>query len=291
MKMKTRYICGLVVAGLLSACGNDDPLDKEQYFKTVYITKVTTTDMLYKVKVPYDSGEVETFFSVGCGGSQVQDEDVTVSVRMADGAVDEYNTVQFPTQPEKHVIALESDRFRIPSMETVLQKDGESYARIPVFIRNEGLDPDRTYVIPLTIDTVSVPSYVIQHDISTILLGFTFTNSYEGNCSMEGTSTTDDVQKSIFGNKNLKAVDQYSVRIFAESYTESTELDQIETQCIKLTFNDTQITVSGWKQMEASGTGTYDPDNGKIHIEYEFTHTDGTRRQVTEDLTYNDEIS
>lgn len=288
--MKTKQLWGFLLAvGLLTAC-EKTPLDKEQYIKSIYMAKVTSTDMLHKVEIPYSDQEVETFVSVACGGSLVQDQDVTVTIKMAESAVDEYNTVQFPTEPEKYVIGLSNDRFRIPTMEAILQKEGESYAIIPIFVQNKGLDPDRTYVIPVTIDSVNMPDYLIQREISTILLGFTFTNPYKGNCTMEGTSDNGNGPRTIFGNKNLKAVDQHSVRLFAESYIESTEADKINTECIKLTFDDSQITVSGWGEMQASGIGSYDKAQGVIHLEYEFITSTGEIRNVMENLKYNKEL-
>lgn len=287
--MKAKYVRGLLVAAMLTAC-EKTPLEKEQYVKSVYIAKVIPTDILHKVELPYSDQEVETFISIACGGSLVQDQNVTVSIKMAENAINEYNSVQFPAEPEKYVVGLSEDRFKISNMETTLRKGGESYALIPIFVKNTDLDPDKTHVIPLSIDTVSAPEYVIRREISTILLGFTFTNPYEGNCSMEGSSDDGSGAKSIFGNKNLKAVSQHSVRIFAEAYTESNDAGKIRTECIMLTFNDTEIRVSGWGDMQAEGHGTYDKAEGTIHLEYSFVTESGETRNVIEDLKYNKEL-
>lgn len=293
--MKNSSIRFALLLFLLSlwACNNENPMDKEQYVKQIYL--VGAYDHVLKQTVKYnDTENQETFISVAASGSLGLDQDITVKLKIVPEEIPFYNEKyigHYSTLP--YYSALPEDYYDIPSMETTLKKGGEVFETIPVIIDTRRIHCDSNYAIAFQI--ASITGYQTTTD-SLLLLGFKMENDYSTTYAMSGTKhELDDsgiaLDTARTGrNKILKAVSQYEVRMF---YYDNSEKDEnIATDCMVLKINpeNNSVSIRTWDPslfryppLKANG-GNYDPVNKTFHIWYTYTGDDGKTYKITETL-------
>lgn len=170
---------------------------------------------------------------------------------------------------------LSSDLYEIPDPVGVILK-GEVCGRIPVKVHTATLHCDSSYVIPLRIDTTTV--YPVNKERNTLLLEIKLKNAFSGDYEMTGTSGG----QVISAHKTLKACGIDEVRMFYGMSREDAGL--IPDHCVVLHVNgDDSITVRGWDETEASGTGNYDPQSKAISVSYDII-ADGKTVHIEEHL-------
>lgn len=273
MKIVNYILCSFLL--LCFGCANENPIEKEQYFKQIYL--VGGQDYVFTTELDYSSTVQETFVSVACSGSLNAESDVEVILSVDPKVCSDYNANFLGEGKEDQFYkVLSSAKYEIPDPVGVIPA-GEVYGRIPVRIVTETLHCDSSYAIPLRIDTATL--YPVNNDIRTLLLGIKLKNAFSGDYEMTGTSDG----QTISMHKTLKACGIRDVRMFY-AMTREDEKTLIKDHSVVLHVNeDNSIIVSGWDLLEASGTGTYDPQSGNISVAYDIK-VDDTITHIEENL-------
>lgn len=253
----------LSVLFICFACSNENPIEKEQYFKQIYL--VGAYEYVLKPEIHYSEVPQETFVSVACSGSLNADEDVTVKLEVDPQVCEDYNSHFLGEGKEDQFYrVLKPSFYEIPVPQATILS-GDVYARMGIKIYTENLHCDSIYAIPLRIDTATV--YPINENIRTLLLSFKLVNDFSGSYEMTGTSNGQTISKQ----KTLLACGVHEVRMFY-GMTREDDKALIPNSCIVLHINDNnKVTVSGWDQLQASGSGTYDPATKSFAISYDVT--------------------
>lgn len=260
MKIVNYICCSFLL--MCFGCANENPIEKEQYFKQIYL--VGGQDYVFSTELDYSDTARETFVSVACSGSLNADTDVEVTLSVEPKVCSDYNATYLGEGKEdQYYKVLPSVKFEIPDPVGVIPA-GEVYGRIPVKINTETLHCDSSYAIPLRIDTATI--YPVNNEVRTLLLGIKLKNAFSGEYEMTGTSNG----QTISMQKTLKACGVRDVRMFY-AMTREDDKTLIKDHCVVLHVNtDNSVTVSGWDLLEASGTGTYDPKSGNFNISYDI---------------------
>ncbi|UBD66233.1 DUF4361 domain-containing protein [Bacteroides salyersiae] len=256
--MKTsRILLAVGITCCMAACNEDAQFDKELYKKVVNV--LSDEKLVFSVNHDLNKEESTGYISIGCGGTKHIETDVLVELEPDGEAMAKYNKLNFDIDESKFAHALESWRYNIPDMTTVLKVDNEdNYATIPVHVRPEGLSPDSIYLIPLRIKSVS--AYEINPDKRTVLYRVLLKNNY----AFQSPSTTyNTVGMDVRYREDGVEIDRYnsfsltrpvvpltknSIRCFAGMNTydlSNLALGDIQRYAIRITINeDATLTVT-----------------------------------------------
>lgn len=276
------YLC--LSIGLFS-CKKNNPLDTEQYKKEVFIvgaTQSTNQGLLIK-GLPYLAGvndEVPTYISVAVGGSQETDRDVKVSIEEAGTSViDHYNFLYLYSATDVKYQYLANSFYRIPEKMVTIKK-GETYARVPIFVKTANLHPDSLYALTFKVSSVSEPGLVsVRKADSVLIFSFSMMNSYSGAYQLQGTTTKEGStnladQGAVSGSRTLKAVNVNTVRLIHLSSGENLANAGLIGVSIQVNTDNT-LQVKPWGAFALlSGGGNYNPANKTFDIWY--TWKEGT---------------
>ncbi|MFT4093617.1 MAG: DUF1735 domain-containing protein [Niabella sp.] len=272
--------CLLFFAG----CKEENPLDIEQYEKSVYLVGAnqSNNEGLITVDVPFtesDDGEYETYVSVATGGSQNINKDITVT--LADAGEEVISRYNFLYRYQDTVIKyqyLNTDYFSIPSYTTTI-KAGEVYGNVPVYFKPNQLHCDSLYAITLKIASVSDPDYIkIRSTDTTLMVALNLVNDYSGTYLETGAyypvasaspSSSDTV--SLTPSRTFTAVSYDEVRFYHLANTEGV-LSTLDALGVVVKINsDYSLTISPWGSLSITdGGGTYSPDTETFNIWYTY---------------------
>lgn len=270
MKTKLLWILPFLACSCL-----DNPADTEQYIKTIYLVGAHNDNRVHEIDINYNPGETETFVSVACGGSLMQDYDINVDIDIDENGVQEYNDRYHPNNLDSinMLHALGTDLYRIPDKRAIIRKGKDSYSRIPIYVQTEQIHRDSNKVIPLKI--VASSDYTIKDDNSRILLKFNFHNAYSGEYRLEGVRTNlnhNNEKLTISSIRNLVALSHNTVRLFPGlAFEENTKINDY---ALIFRFNDDQtVTVYTYKDLNVTDNGTcsYNPQKKTIKVSYDYT--------------------
>lgn len=287
-KIRTYYLC-LIAIGLFISCNEDSPIDKEQYFKQIYI--VGASDVIKTYDVSYGDGPQSTYISVATGGSLNIDKDVTVKLTHNDATIDWYNKKYMIDSYMKYR-RLDPQYYDIPSMNVAI-KTGEVYARLPFTVNSSMIDPDSLYALTFKIESVSQYQKVTKDTV--LIMNLNMVNEYSGTYQMLITKYTIDASgqetmpTSISISRKLKAVDKNSVRFFNEITAETTlsyptkdaYFAAIDNSCIVFEYNESEkaFKVKGWKNFNVTdGSATFynDVQTEKKRFEFSYDYVVGS---------------
>ena len=294
MKKYNKWILTLLFSLLIVACV-DNPIDKEQYKKEIYL--VGGYDRVLPVDVNYSMDESEFFFTVTSSGSKNLDVDVAVSMVVDTELVDTYNQKFLGIlNKDRYFKQLDQAKFRIPSLENVVIKHQEEiYARVPVFVDTQTIEPDSAYVIPVRITGVS--DYEVNQSGEKMLIELKMKNKYAEAYQLNGTREEGENEvRRIQKVKNLKAVSHNAVRLF---YGVENELkENIMDNTLVITLLDDKVgdsetlfkvEVTPWADLALSeGSGTYDSQLKEFKISYKVNEG-GTEVTYHETLKRNED--
>lgn len=212
----------------LCACNREDPMEKEQYIKQLYIVGAYQKVSSFEVK--YSSIPQEAYVSVAISGTLFPDHDVTATLKHSNDAISAYNAkYMLDNEPVKYQM-LPGENFTMESMSGTI-KPGDVYTRIPLSIKSEGLHCDSLYALAFEIESVS--HYEIEKLNPTLILNIAFENDYSGifqfeaqksNVTIIGEDVESDVEltnpSSLSSSRTLKAVDEKTIRVFHENTAE-----------------------------------------------------------------------
>ena len=279
----------LLLLVVLSSCSYENPLDKEQYKKTLYL--IGASSNLVTKKLAYSNEPQEGFITVGISGSLLLDGNVDVNLESHNSVIDWYNKkYKFLTTDIKYQ-GLITSAFEVPSYTATL-KAGETYARVPFKVNTASLECDSLYAITFRIASSS--EFEINRKDSALIVSFDLVNKYSGNYVFKAfrhelnSSSEVVASTSVTIVRKLKAVEENAVRFYNEQQAETTA--NIKKHGVVLKVNPTNdVTISAWEDFDLiSGTCTYDPKGKVFNVDYKY-NSDGKTYQIVGTFTYQDE--
>jgi hypothetical protein len=303
MKKKIIFICTSVafMAGF-SSCNGDEMYEKEVYHPVLYLLS-SGTDNVYTVVIPFKETDATAYFSVGCGGSLPNPEEVTVELEPDTVLYDRYNRMNYDSE-DAYARLLPPNRYEISSFRVVLPANSpEQYVKVPVKINHHGLSPDSIYFIPVAIKSVS--KYEVNPDKYNVLFRVAVENDYAEQISttvyyQRGTTVTGATSTPITGSKMLYPLSKDEVRMFAgvRTQTAQTTLAEINTYSIAVKINaDSSAVIRSYgtievEQLEESSynryytiTGAEGKDVDYIDLYYRFRTLVSTNPDVYSNWT------
>ncbi|MDR0700416.1 MAG: DUF1735 domain-containing protein [Tannerella sp.] len=215
-------VCFLTLC--LAACNEEDFSSREYYKYVVYLLSKEDYNV-YSDVYPFDDGnEVKGYFSIGCGGSLANPEEITVELEADTVLMSKYNRANFDIDTFKFALLLPESRYRIESMRVTIPAGNEDqYVKVPVTVMPDGLSPDSTYFIPLAIKSVS--RYEINPEKYNMLFRVSFENRFSELAtatyySMRGNTVNPPDYEVLAGSaisstKLARPLSKNSVRMFA----------------------------------------------------------------------------
>ncbi|MDR1864741.1 MAG: DUF4361 domain-containing protein [Bacteroidales bacterium] len=201
------------------SCSKNDVYDREMYKYVIYL--LSEKDHTYTEAYSLNSEDTVRYFSVGCGGSTPNEEEVTVVLEPDTELLGQYNKSNFDIDTASFAVILPQSRYEIASYTVVIPAHStDQYAKVPVKVRPEGLSPDTIYFIPIAIKSVS--KYEVHPDKYNLLYRVTIENDYAEQKNVtfyyqrgtiQGTSAT--APRSLSGTKTVQPLTKNQVRMFA----------------------------------------------------------------------------
>jgi hypothetical protein len=241
--------------------------DKEMYRPVLYLLS-SGTDNVYTVVVPFKDTAAVAYFSVGCGGSRPNPEEVIIELEPDTVLYDKYNRMNYDRE-SAYARLLPPSRYGISSFRAVLPANSpEQYVKIPVKINQQGLSPDSVYFIPVAIKSVS--KYEVNPDKYNMLFRVAVENDYAEQITttvyyQRGTTLDGSTPIPITGSKMLYPLSADEVRMFAgvRTQTAKTTLEEIGTYSIVAKINaDSSVVIRPYgtidvEQLEEPGYNRY----------------------------------
>jgi hypothetical protein len=238
-----------------AGCDGNEIYEKEMYRPVLYLLS-NGTNNVYTVIIPFKETNATSYFSVGCGGSLPNPEEVVIVLEPDTVLYDKYNSINFDN-PASYARLLSSNRYEINSYTVKLPAASpEQYVKVPVKINQQGLSPDSIYFIPLSIKSVS--KYEVNPDKSNVLFRVAVENDYAEQINttvyyQRGTSITGGTSTPINGSIVFQPLSEDEVRMFAGTRTQTAKstLDEINKYSIVAKVNaDSTVTVRPYGTIE-----------------------------------------
>ena len=309
---------GALFAGILTifllnstSCNQDAMYNKELYKNVVYL--LSGSENVYSQSYTLNETEPVKYFSVCCGGSKPNPEEIVVTLEPNTAIVDTYNKNNFDYESD-YAQLLPADRYEIGSYTiTIPANPVDQYVKVPVKVNPLGLSPDTIYFIPLSIKSVS--QYEANPDKSTLLYRVTIENDYAEQSpvtlyTIKGMSTDElGTETSMTGSIIVQPLTKDKVRMFAGGaggdaiQGQLTTIDDIKKYAIVVQIkgdNTVEITPYGTIDVEmlsADGYNLYNPNVMQgttvqrvftLYYRYRTMNDDGTFtgwKEVKETLT------
>lgn len=273
-----------LLAGMIS-CSYDPVVDfGEQYKKTVYI--VNSRGMLYTENHYYGSEQNYLDISVYCASSEPIKADFSVTLKIDPVALDSLNLLNSLGNPlYVNKIMLPENHYTF-SEKSVTVKANSQYAVLRIPIVTDGLDPEITYTLPISIVSNSA-NYDINPELRTMVYELKMVNGFSGDysgSSIELPSTSTGI-KAV--QPVLKAMSGNTVRMPIHNL--SSELQDIDTNFMLLSIgNDsTSVAISPWKNAKVTDLGgsTFDRKKRSFTLNYSFEDSNGKTLTIMEKIT------
>ncbi|WP_316801098.1 BT_3044 domain-containing protein [Pedobacter frigidisoli] len=281
-KLKFILYSFITLTVVFSGCKKkDNPLDKEQYIKQVYLVGANSSNNEGRtiIKANYLNGaDAEASFnlSVATGGSLNIDRDVTATIADAGLAqITRYNSLYLYRSTDIKIRKLNDLFYRIPS-KNVLIKANEVNGTTPVYVKTAGLQPDSLYAFSVKIASVSEPDYISMRKTDTVLMvSLNLINAYSDyTYKVVGTyyplNTPTSVSSVSLTARQLKATNYNTVRFYHLDNKE--EYANIAPFGVKMQVAiDNTLIISAWGTLNVTaGGGTYNPDTKTFNAWYNY---------------------
>lgn len=270
----------VIVAIMLTACDNSVDFG-EQYKKTLYI--VNSNNILYKSKHYFDEPDDYINISIYCAGTEATKSDVTVKLGINMHIFDSINHVNNLSNPlyvNKALLPEANYNFSDP---TVRIKAGEEYGLLKIPFNFDGLNPDSSYVLPLSIIS-NDRDYDINPKLNTILYEIEMANAFSGDYT--GSST--ELPKTVRSvQPTLKAMSANVVRM--PIHTLRSDVNDLGTNFMLLTIapDNKNVSITPWKDAKVKDLGgsMYNSKKMYFHLNYSFIDENGKDVIVQEKIT------
>ena len=253
-----------------AACNSDDIYKEEQNKNLVYL--LSGSNNIYTEAYTLNETESMKYLSVGCGGSNFNENEIIVTLEPNIELFNEYNRINFDFE-SSYTKLLPANRYEIGTYTvTIPAKPDEQYVKVPVKVRPLGLSPDSVYFIPLSIKSVS--HYDVNEDKSTLLYRVTIENDYARQkvttyYNKKGTvkDLSDNRETMLTGTKIVQPLTKNKVRMFVANNTQgaATTVANIERLAVVVEVkadNTLEVTPYGSMEVEmldTEGYNRYDP--------------------------------
>ena len=256
--------------------------DKEMYKPVLYL--LSGSENVYTVVYPFKEDNAVGYFSVGCGGSLSNPEEITVQLEKDTVLFDLYNRTNFVFDSAAYARLLPEDSYVIENYTIKFPANSpEQYVKVPIKVNQQGLSPDSIYFIPLAIKSVS--KYEVNPEKKNVLFRVAVENDYaeqitQTNYYLRGTIRKNDVATPMpySGSKIAQPLSKDEIRLFAGNLTQSNKstLEDINKNSIIVKINeDKSVIVRSYdtievEQLEAPNYNRYytlKDTNGK-DVEY-----------------------
>ena len=276
-KIVNMAVCGLLM--LFSAC-NGDVNFGEQYKKTVYL--VHGNNLLYTKEHFFGVKNDTLVFSVYCASSEPVTQDVNVLLKVDPYALDSLNALGFLENSayiDKQMLPAGS--YEMPASTQVTIPAGKQYALLKIPFHSEGLDPNVSYTLPLSIVSNN-RGYELSSEAKSVVYEVKMVNKYSGifmGTSAEAPTTVRTVQITV------KALSINQVRLPIHNLPATDEY--INTNFMLLTVaEDGQVTIAPWAnaQIVNLGNNFYDEVQQSYELHYRYIAANGSIFTITEKI-------
>jgi hypothetical protein len=205
------------------ACNEEDFSSKEYYRYVLYLLSKEDYNVFSDV-YPFDDGNPSTgYFSVGCGGSLANPEEVVVYLESDTVLLDVYNRSYYDIDTSRYARLMPENKYNIETMQvTIPAENTDQYVKVAIEVLPDGLSPDSIYFIPLAIKSAS--KYEVNPDKYNMLFRVVVENHYAGMLkdtyySMKGNTLNEEGEilagSGIAATKLARPLSKNSVRVFA----------------------------------------------------------------------------
>ena len=288
-----------------AACNRDAIYEEEQYKYVVYL--LSGSGNVFTESYTLNETMPVRYFSVGCGGSKPNREEVVVTLEPDGVLLDQYNRNNFDIDESKYACLLSADRYEVESYTvTIPANPVDQYVKVPIKVHPLGLSPDTIYFIPLAIKSVS--RYEVNEDKYNMLYRVTIENDYARQqvttyYTKRGMETrqSDNSVSILSGAKIVQPLTKNKVRMFAGNYMQSqtTTVADINMYAIEVQINeDNTVSITPYGSIEVEMLNNkdynlYDPEMmlndtkyRMLYLYYRYrTNTSGEWMEVKETLT------
>jgi len=175
MKSIIRFFVFASMLLSMVACNPNEIYQDELYKKVICV--LSDDDQVFAIEHDLNDSVSVGYISISCGGTNHIDKDAVVEIETDSLLLSKYNRLKFDLDSTKFAKKLDNWRFKIPTYSTVLKANStDSYAKIEIRIKPDGLSPDSVYMIPLRIKSVS--QYEINPDKQNVLYRVFLKNDY-----------------------------------------------------------------------------------------------------------------
>lgn len=283
MKISLQLFIICLVAFSLGGCNTDSIYQEEHYKSLVYL--LSGSDNIFAASYSLDEDEAVRYVSIGCGGTNNNEKEITITLEPNPAMLDVYNSLNYNYQSE-YAKLLPADRYEIASYSITLPANSDyHYARLPVKVRALGLSPDSIYFIPLRIKSVS--SYDVNEDKRDVLFRVAIENEYAEQIQSTyyvKSGTMSNPTTVLSGTKLVQPLEKDKIRMFIgnEIYGPTTTVDDIERLSVVVQINeDNSLLVTPYGSMEVEML-----DNVKGYNRYVPELLQGTTKQRVFYLNY-----
>ncbi|MDI9604066.1 MAG: DUF1735 domain-containing protein [Bacteroidota bacterium] len=252
MKLSSKIVVACIVAFAFSGCDTDSIYKVEQYKPIVYL--LSGSENVYATSYTLNEVEPVRYVTVGCGGSNSNEKEITVTLEPNPEMLDEYNRLNFD-YAEQYAKILPADRYEIPSYTVTLPANSDyHYARMPVKVRPLGLSPDSIYFIPLRIKSVS--NYEVNEEKQDVLFRVGIENDYAEQLVPTYYVKSGQMNNPITvlsGMKQVHPLDKDKVRMLIgnETYGPTTTVANLERLSVVVQIHeDNSLTVTPYGTMQ-----------------------------------------
>lgn len=283
MKISLQLFIICLVAFSLGGCNTDSIYQEEHYKSLVYL--LSGSDNIFAASYSLDEDEAVRYVSIGCGGTNNNEKEITITLEPNPAMLDVYNSLNYNYQSE-YAKLLPADRYEIASYSITLPANSDyHYARLPVKVRALGLSPDSIYFIPLRIKSVS--NYDVNEDKRDVLFRVAIENEYAEQIQSTyyvKSGTMSNPTTVLSGTKLVQPLEKDKIRMFIgnEIYGPTTTVDDIERLSVVVQINeDNSLLVTPYGSMEVEML-----DNVKGYNRYVPELLQGTTKQRVFYLNY-----
>jgi hypothetical protein len=276
-------LSGLLLTVGFPACNEEDYSSREYYKYVVYLISKEDYNV-YTDVFPFDDGnEVTGYFSIGCGGSLSNPEEIIVDLEPDTVLLNLYNRSNFDIDTSKYARMLSEDRYRIETYRAVFPaNNSDQYVKVAVSVNPDGLSPDSTYFIPLSIKSVS--AYEVNPEKYNMLFRVALENYYAEQKTvtyyqMKGNilNAAGEITGGLSSTKPANPVSKNSIRIFAGGEIQdikTTTVADIERLAVTLTVDaNSHVLISPYKSIEVE---QYDGEKWNTYEEVRNNMVDDT---------------
>ncbi len=268
MKISLKILIACILTLTLVRCNSDSIYQEEQYKTLVYL--LSGSDNVFATSYSLNEEEPVRYVSVGSGGTNSNEKEITVSFELHPAMLDKYNSLNYNYQNE-YAKLLPADQYEIKSYQVTIPANSDyHYARLPIKVRPLGLSPDSIYFIPLRIKSVS--NYDVNPEKNDVLFRVGIENDYAEQLVPTYYGKSGNMTNPITvlsGSKLVQPLSNNRVRMLIgnETHSASTTVADIERLSVVVQVNeDNSLTIMPYGTMDVEmldkvpGYNRYVPD-------------------------------